>query len=175
MFPNSFNANPFLDRKEIRKSYIDSLIDQASSIDLDKVDFSNVDFNPRNQVVEKQKVYFWIRLYLHDEIDINVDTDITLTYRESGEKLVTKFICFAKKGIDKNMNEMVINYNPEDDRKILCLMIDADKIDNDGNDIPFIRTLFRTSKWFTPQILRKSDLVINDASGNELNFYDIDF
>jgi hypothetical protein len=171
--PGVFNSFP--DRKEIQKNYTDSLIEQAKSIDLDKVDYSNVDFKPRNKIVESQKVYFWIRVYLNEEVDIKPDTNVNVKYVVSGETLETKFICYAKKGADKNMDENVINYNPEDDRRILCLMIDSERIDKNSDDIPFIRTLFRIGKYYEAQILRNSDLSITDSSGNKLDFYDIDF
>jgi hypothetical protein len=73
------------------------------------------------------------------------------------------------------MDENVINYNPEDDRRILCLMIDSERIDKNSDDIPFIRTLFRIGKYYEAQILRNSDLSITDSSGNKLEFFDIDF
>ena len=168
--------NTFPERNQIiRQSYIDNIVEQAKSVDLEKVDYGNVDFKPRSEITEKQKVFFWIRLYLNDEIDIKVDTDVNIQYVVSGETLVTKFICYAKKGISKDMDEQVINYNPEDDKRILCLMIDADRIDNKSDDIPFIRTLFRIGKYYEAQILRNSDLLITDSSGNKLEFFDIDF
>jgi len=171
--PGVFNSFP--DRKEIQKNYTDSLIEQAKSIDLDKVDYSNVDFKPRNKIVESQKVYFWIRVYLNEEVDIKPDTNVNVKYVFSGETLETKFICYAKQGAEKDMDENVINYNPEDDRRILCLMIDSERIDKNSDDIPFIRTLFRIGKYYEAQILRNSDLLITDSSGNKLEFFDIDF
>jgi hypothetical protein len=173
--PGVFTNNPFPERTQIQKSYVDGIVEQAKSIDLDKVDYANVDFKPRAEITEKQKVYFWIRVYLHNEIDIKPDTDVSIQYVSSGEKLITKFICFAKQGINKDMEENVINYNPEEDKKVLCLMIDSERIDNNSDDIPFIRTLFRIGKYYTPQILRNSDMLISDSSGNKLDFYDIDF
>jgi hypothetical protein len=177
MLQNTFNTDPFLDRAEIQKNYTDSygLVEQVRSIDLDKVDYSNVEFKPRNRVVETQKVYFWIRVYLNEEVEIKPDTDINITYAESGEKLETKFICYAKKGADKNMDENVINYNPEDNKKVLCLMIDSERINKNSDDIPFIRTLFRIGKYYTPQILRNNDLLITGSDGVRLEFFDIDF
>jgi len=171
--PGVFNSFP--DRKEIQKNYTDSLIEQVKSIDLDKVDYSNVDFKPRNKIVESQKVYFWIRVYLNEEVDIKPDTNVNVKYVFSGETLETKFICYAKQGAEKDMDENVINYNPEDDRRVLCLMIDAERIDKNSDDIPFIRTLFRIGKYYEAQILRNSDLLITDSSGNKLEFFDIDF
>ena len=168
--------NVFPERNQILKqNYVDTIVEQVKSIDLDKIDYGNVDFKPRAEITEKQKVFFWIRLYLNDEIDIKVDTDVNIQYVTSGETLTTKFICYAKQGISKDMDEQVINYNPEDDKRILCLMIDADRIDNNSSDIPFIRTLFRIGKYYEAQILRNSDLLITDSSGNKLEFFDIDF
>ncbi len=167
----------FPDRKELvkRRSYRDSIIESAKSIDLEKIDYSNVDFNPQNKIVEQQKVYFWIRIYLKEEIDIQPNTDVTITYLSSEESLVAKFICYAKKGHEKDLEQNVVNYNTEDDKRILCLMVDSDRIDRNSDDIPFLRTLFRISRWYQPQILRLSELRITDTSDREFEFYDIDF
>jgi len=172
--PGVFTENSFPDRKEIKKTYVDNIIEQAKLIDVEKIDYTNSDFKPRNQIIEEQKVYFWIRVYLHDEVSIDPNTDVTLTYLGSGEKLITKFICYAKKGAEKNQDENVINYNPDEDKKVWCIMIDSNRIDNNSQDIPFIRSLFRISRWYSPQILRLSDLDIsyNDTS---ISYYDIDF
>jgi len=170
-------SNMFPDRKDLigKKSYIDTLIEQAKSIDLDKTDWSNIDFKPRTEIVEKQKVYFWIRVYTNEESSLTPDQDITLEYRLSGESLVTRFVCFAKKGLDKDLDEQVVNYNSEDDKKILCLMIDSDRINKDSEDIPFIRTLFKIGIYYEPQLLRKDDLTIKDSQGNCIEYFDIDF
>ena len=172
--PGVFNTSPFPDRNEIKKSYVDDIVEQAKLLDLEKIEYSNVDFKPRNQIVEKQKVYFWIRVYLHEEVNIEPNTDVTIKYLPSGETLTTKFICYAKKGTEKNQAENVINFNPEEDTKIWCLMVDADKIDNHSQDIPFIRTLFRISRWYSPQILRLAELEIS-FNDTPIYYYDIDF
>jgi hypothetical protein len=67
---------------------------------------------------------------------------IRITYLNSGEFLDTKFICYQKKGTERDMEQNIINYNTEDDEKVLCLMVDSDKINYDNADIPFIKTLF---------------------------------
>lgn len=168
--------NVFPDRKELAKrSYRDSIIESAKSIDVEKIDYKNVDFGPQNKVVEEQKVYFWIRVYLKEDTEIEPGTDITITYTPNEESLVAKFICYAKKGHEKDKQQDVVNYNSEDDKRILCLMVDADRIDKKSEDIPFIRTLFRISRWYQPQILRLSEFKITDSSEIELEFYDIDF
>lgn len=169
--------NVFPDRKDLakRRSYRDSIIEQAKSIDVEKIDYNNVDFGPQNKVVEEQKVYFWIRVYLKEDTEIEPGTDMTIYYTPSEESLVAKFICYAKKGHEKDKQQDVVNYNPEDDKRILCLMVDADRIDKKSEDIPFIRTLFRISRYYQPQILRLSEFRITDSSEREFEFYDIDF
>lgn len=172
--PGFFESNHFPDRKEIKKTYIDSIVEQAKSLNLDDIDYSQTDFKPRNQIVEEQKVYFWVRVYLHEEVKIEQNTDVNIKYVESGEVLTAKFICFAKKGAERNQVENVINFNPEEDPKIWCLMIDANRIDKDSDDIPFIRTLFRISRWYSPQILRLNDLEVS-FNDQIVSYYDIDF
>ena len=61
----------FPSRKSLRKSYRSSIVSSVKEIDVSDVDYSAYtedDFKPRNQIVEKQKVYFWIRLYLKEEM-----------------------------------------------------------------------------------------------------------
>jgi len=169
--------NVFPDRKELakRRSYRDNIIEQAKSIDIEKVDYKNVDFGPQNKVIEEQKVYFWIRIYLKEEMDVELNTDIYIKYKPSSECLIAKFICYAKKGHEKDMQQNVVNYTPEDDKRILCLMVDSDRIDKKSEDIPFIRSLFRISRWYSPQILRFSEFSITDINDRDFEFYDIDF
>lgn len=175
---NHNQIDPFPSRKDLKKDdnrHYNSIIEQIKSVDLEKYDYTNVDFSPRSEIIEKQRVYFWVRVYLNSESDIKPDQDVTITYCDSGETLTTRFICFAKKGHEKESQEDVVNYNPEDDKRLLCLMIDADRINVNSDDIPFIRTLFRIGKFYQPQVMRKSDLVLKDASGIQLDYYDIEF
>jgi hypothetical protein len=169
--------NVFPDRKELakRRSYRDNIIETAKNIDVEKIDYKNVDFGPQNQIIEQQKVYFWIRIYLKEEMDVQPNTDITLTYTPENESLQTKFICYAKKGHEKDKQQDVVNYNSEDDKRILCLMVDADRIDKHSDDIPFIRTLFKITRWYQPQILRLSEIKITDSNDRDFEFYDIEF
>jgi hypothetical protein len=156
-------------------NYYDAIVTQAQSIDTEKLDFKNVDFKPRAEIVEKQRTYFWIRLYLKEETNLSPDQEITLEYIPSGEKLSTTFVCYAKKGLNKDLDEQVVNYNSEDDKKCLCLMIDTDRINVNSDDIPFIRTLFKIGRWWQPQVIRLGELVFRDASGNQLDYYDMEF
>jgi hypothetical protein len=170
------NNNPFPTRSELaNRSYKESIIEQIKEIDVEKINYDNVDFKSRSEIKEEQKVYFWARIYTNEEILIEPNTEVTMTYQESGEKLKTTFICYAKKGLQKDQDENLVNYNSEDDKKILCLMVDSERINKNSEDIPFIRTLFRIGRHYCPQILRHSDLTISDSQGRNIEYYDIDF
>lgn len=177
---NVFPSREELKRKksESKSDYQNHILDDIRSIDVHKVDFSKDNFKPRSEIVEGQKVYFWIRLYLNDEADVNPDDTIKITYIGTGESLDTKFICYSKKGLDKDSDGNIINYNAEDDKKVLCLMVDADKInDKDyNNDIPFIKTLFKTSRYYEYQLLKRDDLEFtNISNGDKFEYFDVTF
>ncbi len=172
----------FPSRKEILDSkknlqYRDKIIDQIKSVDVEKIDFSQGNFRPRTQIVEKQKVFFWIRLFLKEEnISINPNDTITIEYLPSGEKLDVKFICYNKKGLNKNNREDITNYNSEDDKKVFCLMVDSDRINNDSEDIPFIRTLFKIGKYYDYQLLKRDELIFkNQKNGEIYEYYGVEF
>ena len=172
--------NVFPDRKELSSklhtsTYYNNIVEQAKNIDIDTIDFSNANFRPRSEIVEKQKTYFWIRVYLKEEIDLSPDQDVTIEHVFLGEKLTTRFVCFAKKGLDRDAEDQVVNYNAEDDKRILCLMIDSDKINIDCDDIPFIKTLFKVGKWWQPQVMRRDELIFKDSNGNIIDWYDVNF
>jgi len=143
-----------------------------------------------SKVVEEQKVYFWIRLYLKEEdLNIQVGDDILIRYQprstfvdgvkiwesEEVEELVTKFVCYGKKGLEKDHDNEVVNYSNEDDSKILCLMVDEITV-NFGEGIGFIRTLFKTGRHYEYQLVRRDELLfINKRNGVILDYFDCDF
>jgi hypothetical protein len=176
--------NIFPSRKEILENskktklaqYQESIVDSIKQIEVEKIDFSKGDFKPRTKIAEKQKIFIWIRLYLKNEAKLNPEDIIQIKYIHSGETLDTKFICYAKKGLDKDNQDQIVNYNTEDDKKILCLMVDSDKINHDSNDIPFIRTLFKTSRYYDHQLLKREELLFTNLSNGEVyEYYDVDF
>jgi hypothetical protein len=153
----------------------DNLVEQIKTIDTGVVKDWNKNTDPAMTVVEEQKVYIWIRLFLKEESNIEVGDDILMTYTQSGEQLETKFICYGKTDMGKDHNDEIINYNPEDDKKVLCLMVDQDKI-NKGTNIPFIRTLFKTSIHYQYQLVKRDELVfINSRTGETLEYFDCDY
>lgn len=153
----------------------DSLVEQIKTIKTEEVKNWDSNTDPVMNVVEQQKVYIWIRLYLKDELtSTQIGDDISMVYKPSGEKLSTKFICYGKTGLTKDHDDMekIINFNPEDDKKELCLMVDESTI-NKGDGIPFIKTLFKTSIHYQYQLVRRDELIfVNDRTGEVLDYFD---
>ena len=153
----------------------DNLVEQIKTIDTEVIKDWDKNTDPAMKVVEEQKVYIWIRLYLKEESDSQIGDDIFMTYSQSGEQLETKFICYGKTDMSKDYNDEIVNYNPEDDKKILCLMVDQDKI-NKGTNIPFIRTLFKSSIHYQYQLVKRDELLfINSRTGETLDYFDCDY
>jgi hypothetical protein len=157
------------------KSYLDNIIESIKSIDTDNLS-DEVSKDVITKIVEEQKVYFWIRLYLKDEDpNIQVGDDIIIEYVPSGEELITKFICYDKQGLSTDHQGEITNYNPEDNKKVLCLMVDT-KMVNYNDDIPFIRTLFKMSYHYNYQLVKRDELLfINGKNGMLLDYFDVDF
>lgn len=155
-------------------TYLDMLADQIRLIDT--TDLSDVAEEVVSKVTEEQKVYFWIRLYLKDDdSNAEIGDDISINWKQSGEKLLTKFICYGKSGLSKDYQDEMTNYNPDDDKKCLCLMIDS-KMVNFNDDIPFIRTLFKTGYHYEYQLVKRDDLqFILDKNGMILDYFECDF
>jgi len=153
----------------------DNLVEQIKTIDTEVVKDWDKNNDPAMKVLEEQKVYIWIRLYLKEESNVQVGDDIFMTYKPSGEKLSTIFVCYGKTDLGKDHEDEMVNYNPEDDKKILCLMVNQDTI-NKGVDIPFIKTLFKTSIHYQEQLMKRSDLLfINSRTGETLDYFDCDY
>jgi hypothetical protein len=160
----------------IQKSdYKERLLEELRGIDVDTLN-NDYELVATSTIIEEQKTYFWIRLYLNDENpNVQIGDDVVIEWTPSGEKLTTKFICYAKKGLEKDYQDQVTNYSSEDDKRILCLMIDV-KLVNGNEDIPFIRTLFKTGYHYEYQLVKRSELLfINSRNNMILDYYDCDF
>ena len=157
--------------------YLEDLVEQVKSLDTaDLSDEISKEEQEIKQVVEEQKVYFWIRLYLKEEdSNLEIGDDISIKWTPTGEELKTKFICFGKTGLQKDYDEEIVNYNSEDDKKVLCLMVDEGQV-NYNEDIPFVRTLFKVGRHFEYQLVKRSELLfVNDRNGMILDYFDCDF
>lgn len=152
----------------------DNLVEQIRTINTEEIKDWYSNMSNDMKIVEEQKVYIWIRLYLKEEANVELGDDVVITYTPSGEKLETKFICFGKEGMDKD-NDGLTNWNSEDNKKVLCLMVDQDRI-NKGTDIPFVRTLFKTGIHYQYQLVRRTELLfINTRTGETLDYFDCDY
>jgi hypothetical protein len=157
--------------------YLEDLVEQVKSLDTTELsDKLSKEEKKIKQVVEEQKVYFWIRLYLKEEdSNLEIGDDISIKWTPTGEELKTKFICFGKTGLQKDYDEEIVNYNSEDDKKVLCLMVDEGQV-NYNEDIPFVRTLFKVGRHFEYQLVKRSELLfVNDRNGMVLDYFDCDF
>ncbi len=173
----SLDSVSFPDRKSIRKSdvHLDNIVENVKKIDLEKVNFEGEDFQPQSRIIQKQKVYFWIRVYLKEELDIKTETKVIIKYLDGKEQLETQFMYFGKKGLERNNEGQIINFNPEDDKRILCLLIDSDRIDFNNEEIPYMKTLSPLSKHYKPQYFRKFDFSVFIEEDQEIDFYDLEF
>lgn len=166
----------------VKTDYRERLLESIKKLDTDGLS-DEIDVIS-SKVIEEQKVYIWIRLYLKEEdLNIQIGDDIVIRYQprssqsdsEEYEELPIKFVCYGKKGLDKDHDNEVINYSNEDDFKILCLMIDETTI-NFGGGIDFIKTLFVTGRHYEYQIVRRDELLfINKRNGFILDYFDCDF
>jgi len=127
-------------------------------------------------VIEEQKTYIWSRIYLNDEDGTLTPGDkVYIKYNLSGEVLETTFAAYNKKNVVKDKNgEIVQNYEPEDDKKVLCVAVDIEYVNKLNNDIPFIKTLFKQGRFYEFQLLKFSELSIYSDT-KEFEYHSIDF
>ena len=131
--------------------------------------------------ITKQEVLIWVRVYLKEELDDISEGDVyDMVYEPSGESMKIKFGAYDKRGLtDKKVDDgddEVSNYKMEDDKKALCFMVDLNKINYDSEDIPFIRTLFRGTRYYEYNVFRIDDLsFINKQTGKKLIYHKISF
>ena len=126
--------------------------------------------------ITPEKVYFWTRVYMKEENpNVEIGDEITIKYLPSGEELKTQLITYGKSGLERNHDDELINFNPEDDKKVLCLMIDEKTI-NESDNIPFIRTLFKLGHHYEYNVMRREELIFtNDKNGIIIDWFYCDF
>jgi hypothetical protein len=167
------NKTPELDSS----GYIQKIVEDAQKIDLDKIDFSNEgNFKPRSKIVEKQKEYFWIRIYLEHEANLKQEDKIIIKDLLYDEELEVEFMFWGKKYKKGSDGRELTEFDPEDDKKCAVLMVDSIRVNTASDDIPYIRTLFPLSRWFRPNYIKREDLqFIPKKTGIPLEYYSVDF
>jgi hypothetical protein len=121
---------------------------------------------------EKTMTYFWIRIFLKEECGVITPGDLVdVTYQD--EKLEVIFSSYGRENTrsSSEIDDEVTEYVHEEDKKCLIFLVDEDKIRKDSEDIPFIRTLFRSSPWFELQVYRREELVFKNRKTGEVYEY----
>jgi len=127
-------------------------------------------------IIEEQKTFIWTRVFLREEDhSLKSGDKVFIQYVPSGEILETIFGAYDKKSTvsDKNGSD-VREYDPEDDMRVLCLMVDLNLVNKNNNDIPFIKTLFKQSIFFEYQLLKLNELKVY-SNNKQFEYYNIDF
>lgn len=166
----------FPDRKDLKNKKIQKLKEKGLLVDEDPnkyVEDDGFDRSPEIKITEESKYYSWTRLYLSEKVEIEKGDVINLTYQPTGEEMELIFATYNKSSLNKNKEDEVVNYDFEDDKKVLCLMVDIKEVEN-NIEIPFLRTLFKESKWYEHQLLKRNDLKF-EVNGEELDYYSVDF
>lgn len=163
---------------KLNSDYLQQVVDAIKNIDTDSESSNKwvYDMETTSTIIEEQKIYFWIRLYLKDENpNIQIGDDVIINWIPSGERLTTKFVSYSKVGLERDHVGEMTNFNPEDDKKVLCLLIDTKSV-NFNDDIPFIRTLFKTGYHYEYQLIKREELqFVVGKNGVILDYYDCDF
>lgn len=134
--------------------------------------------NIQRVVLEESKEYYWLRLYLREECEIENSEIIKLKYLPNDESLDLIFIAYEKKGQSDQFYSDIIEYVKEDDKKILCLMLDIKEL-NTRTDLEFLQKLLRCSRNHEDTLVKREDLPFmqQNAEGEwiPLDYYDADF
>lgn len=157
-------------------SLYDSIVESVKSIDINTIIDGNDNESVAINQVQKSTSYLWLRLYLNeDDTTTQASDTITMHYLDYDEKLALHFVCYAKTNTTQDTNEAVVNYNPEDDKKVLCMMVEEDAITKD-NKLEYIKTMFKTLPWFQKQYFRPVELTFtNERTGQVYDYYSADF
>lgn len=149
----------------MRLNIYDDLIESIKKIDTENI---SDEINPdlKVDIVEKQKIFFWIRVFIKEELsNLELGDNFSMKYLPMNEEITTKFITFGKKNLNRDLDNVIVNFDPEDDKKCLILMVDEDDIKSDKTK--FIRTLFKTSPYYEYQVYRRSDLTFTNVRTND--------
>jgi len=144
--------------------------------DVDTAELSDDVSNDPEVEITPEKVYFWTRIYMKEENpNLEIGDTITIKYIPSGEEMKTQFFAYGKTGLERDHEADLINFAPEDDKKVICLMVD-EKMVNESEDIPFIRTLFKLGRHYEYNVMKRDELLfVNDRNGIVIDWFDCDF
>lgn len=178
--PRNYNDFKNQDNQDNQESRYVDIIEQLKKVDTSKMpDDGDIDEDNRgfDLKITKGKEYSWSRVFTKEDVDgLERGDDITFTYVPTGETLTVPFGSYDKVGLANSKDEDVTNYVSDDDKKVLCLLIDIDKINNNSSDIPNIRKNFRFSRHYYEDLFLKTDLVLTiDKTGEKIDYFRISF
>ncbi len=159
----------FPSRKNLREN---SILDQIRELDASLgVNERKVEVN----ITQKQTVYAYIRIYLNDEDDTLKSGDkVWLGYPQGEEVFETTFVSYGKDVGKKRDQDELVDYVPEDNTKVLCLMFNVEQVNTNSDNIPFIRSLFKVGRYFEYQLFRYDEFTVK-SEAKTVEFFDIDF
>jgi hypothetical protein len=128
----------------------------------------------QHEVLEEQKQYHWIRLYMNDELEIDPMTKVKMVYVPTSEEFDLVFTSYNKKKSEQDKGPSLVEYVAEDDKKVLSLLYNLDDVEN-SEKYPKITTLFARSKNYEFNLMRRDDLIFKLEDGTEITYYDIEF
>ena len=108
----------------------EQLIEDIKKIDVNEIPSKFDTDNNQDiltKIIEEQKVYYWIRVLLKEEVSITPGNEIEMIWLPTGEKLKTIFSSYNKLGLNNDTNH-IIDANLEDDKKCLCLLVNMNDI-----------------------------------------------
>jgi len=120
--------------------------------------------------VQKQVEYYWIRLYTKEEYDIEPGTIIEMAHLPTGETLDLMFTNYDKKAKTVVQSDDLEEFETEEDKKVLCLLVNMSDIYENEN-VEYIRSLFRKSKYYEERLLKRKDLVFGTEHKNFIAEY----
>jgi len=121
--------------------------------------------NIEHKIIEDQLEYYWIRLYAKEEYDLEQGTIVQMSHLPSGEKLDLMFTNYDKVGKTGDQSEELEEYETEIDKKVLCLLVNISDV-HKRDDVNYIRTLFRKSRYYEERLLKRKELVFSTEYEN---------
>lgn len=155
----------------------DEIVEKIKSIDIDKIEFKDGKRKIVSDVIEKQKEFLWLRVFLKDELGgINIGDEFTLSYiLDNGdvENMKMEFISYGKNSLnfDSDYDNIISNYDSEFNNKKLIFMVDKDILINNMN----IRKLFKNTIYYEDILLKRDSLLLLDNNESSIEYVDMEF
>ncbi len=155
----------------------DEIVEKIKSIDINKIEFKDGKRKIVSDVIEKQREFLWLRVFLKEELNnINVGDEFTLRYElDNGdvENMTLEFISYGKNilNIDSDYDNVISNYDNEFNNKKLIFMVDKDKLISKLN----IRKIFKNTVYCEDVLIKRDSLLLLDNNESSIEYIDMEF